>query len=68
MKGYVREDLPYDPFDPFTRGYREVARMLTAPAVDIQVEQVFFLLPDFSEFLVVGLFQGFQFIFPIFVY
>ena len=48
MKGYVREDLPYDPFDPFTRGYREVARMLTAPAVDIQVDELADKPADFS--------------------
>ena len=48
MKGYVREDLPYDPFDPFTRGYREVARMLTAPAVDIQVDELANKPSDFS--------------------
>ena len=42
MKGYVREDVAFDPFDPFTAGYREVTQMLTAPALDIQVDA----LPD----------------------
>ena len=48
MKGYVREDVAYDPFDPFTSGYREVARMLTAPAVDIQVDELADKPADFS--------------------
>lgn len=42
MKGYVREDVAFDPFDPFTAGYREVTQMLVAPALDIQVDP----LPD----------------------
>ena len=38
MIGYLREDTDIDPFDPFSGGYREVAKQLIAPAVDIQVD------------------------------
>ena len=40
MTGYMREDVRYDPFDPFTMGYREVPKPLTTPALDIQVDEL----------------------------
>lgn len=48
FKGYIREDIGYDPFDPFSAGYREVPRMLTANAVDIQVDELSNKPADFS--------------------
>ena len=46
--GYLRENVDYDPFDPFAQGYREVPRQLTAPAVDIDVEPLPERPADFS--------------------
>ena len=48
LMGYVREDLPYDPFDPFSAGYREVPKQLTTPVVDIQVDELADKPADFS--------------------
>ena len=48
LTGYVRQDLPYDPFDPFSAGYREVPRQLSTPAVDIQVDELSDKPADFS--------------------
>lgn len=48
MKGYIREDVAFDPFDPFTAGYREVPKMLTVPALDIQVDELKDKPADFS--------------------
>ena len=48
IKGYVREDVAFDPFDPFTVGYREVPKLLTVPAQDIQVDELKDKPADFS--------------------
>ena len=42
LKGYIKQDMPLDPFDPFSATYREVTRQLTIPAVSIDVDP----LPD----------------------
>ena len=48
MKGYIRENISYDPFDPFSAGYREVPKMLTTPSLDIQVDELKDKPADFS--------------------
>ena len=48
LMGYIREDVAYDPFDPFSSGYREVPRQLVAPGVDIQVDELAGKPADFS--------------------
>lgn len=48
LMGYIREDLPYDPFDPFSAGYREVPKQLMTPVVDIQVDELADKPADYS--------------------
>jgi tetratricopeptide (TPR) repeat protein len=48
LMGYVREDVAYDPFDPFSSGYREIPKQLVAPALEIQVDEMAGKPADFS--------------------
>ena len=48
MLGYIREDVGYDPFDPFSSSYQEVSRRLNVPAVDIQVDALANKPSDYS--------------------
>ncbi|MCR4603633.1 MAG: BatD family protein [Prevotella sp.] len=48
LKGYIREDVAFDPFDPFSSGYREVARQLSSPQLNIQVDELTDKPADFS--------------------
>lgn len=48
LKGYLRENISYDPFDPFSAGYREVPKVLTTPSLDIQVDELKDKPADFS--------------------
>lgn len=48
LNGYIREDMPYDPFDPFASGYREIPKQLSTPALDIQVNDLADKPADFS--------------------
>lgn len=48
FNGYIKQDLPIDPFDPFTPNYREVSKALTAQAIDIQVDPLPERPADFS--------------------
>jgi tetratricopeptide (TPR) repeat protein len=45
---YLREATLYDPFDPFSQGFREVPRQLTTPAIDIKVDSLPQRPGDFS--------------------
>ena len=48
LMGYLRENISYDPFDPFSSGYREIPKQLTTPAVEIQVDELANKPADFS--------------------
>ena len=46
--GYIRQEMAYDPFDPFSANYTEVPHQLVTPVLDIQVDELPTRPDDFS--------------------
>ena len=40
FNGYVRQNMPIDPYDPFTSSYREIPQVLHTPELNIQVDSL----------------------------